>query len=287
MTDEILLKRMLDDKKTTRREFLVGATALGLSAAAASTMWSKTANAAPTKGGHLRSALVGGSTTDNLDQQSWTDTFMIAVGRATRDSLVEVGQDNTAQPGLAESWEASADASTWRFKLRSGVEFSNGKSLTTEDVIASINVHRGDETTSGAKGVFEAIEDVTADGDVVAVKLKGPNADFPFLMTDYHMNIVPAPDGKPNLTDGIGTGLYKLTQFEPGVRAAPVEQIQLAGDPPVVGDPHETVIVSWSTAVAATDVGTPGATTGAALVVLDTCTQLLLPPALVARTRKS
>ena len=130
MTDEILLQRMLDDKKTTRREFLVGATALGLSAAAASTMWSKTADAAPIKGGHLRSALVGGSTTDNMDQQSWTDTFMISVARATRDSLVEVGQDNTAQPGLAESWEASADASTWRFKLRSGGGFSNGKSLT-------------------------------------------------------------------------------------------------------------------------------------------------------------
>ena len=144
---------------------------------------------------------------------------MISIARASRDSLVEVGQDNTAQPGLAESWEASADASTWRFKLRSGVEYSNGKSLTTEDVIASINVHRGESTTSGAKGVFEAIEDVSADGNIIAIKLKGPNADFPFLMTDYHMNIVPSPDGVPNLTDGIGTGLYKVTSFEPGVRA--------------------------------------------------------------------
>ena len=218
MSNNEQLKLMLADRRTTRREFLVGATALGMSALAASSMWSKAQAATPTKGGHLRSALVGGSTTDNMDQQSWTDTFMISIARATRDSLVEVGQDNTAQPGLAESWEASADAATWRFKLRAGVEFSNGKSLTTEDVITSINVHRGEDSSSGAKGVFEAIEDITADGDVIVVKLKGPNADFPFLMTDYHMNIVPSPDGKPNLTDGIGTGLYKVTHFEPGVR---------------------------------------------------------------------
>ena len=220
MNNEDLIKRVLADKRASRRDFLVGATALGLSATAASSMWSEAKAATPTKGGHLVTALVGGSTTDNMDQQTWTDTFMIAIGRATRDSLVEVGQDNSAQPGLAESWEASDDASEWRFKLRPGVEFSNGKSLTTEDVIASINVHRGEETRSGAKGVFEAIDDVVADGNVVVVKLKGPNADFPFLMTDYHMNIVPAPDGKPNLTDGIGTGIYKVTEFEPGVRVA-------------------------------------------------------------------
>ena len=214
-----LLDKMLRDPKATRREVMVGATALGLSATVASSLWSKAQAATPKKGGHLRSALVGGSTTDTHDQQDWVDTFMIVVGRATRDSLVEVGQDGSASPALAESWESSADATSWRFKLRPGVEFSNGKSLTAEDVIASINVHRGENSKSGAKGVFEAIEDVTADGDVVEVNLQGPNADFPFLMTEYHMNIVPAPGGVPNLTDGIGTGIYKLTDFEPGVRA--------------------------------------------------------------------
>ena len=182
---DILLSRMLNDRRATRREFKVGAVALALSSSAAATLWSKTAKASPKKGGHLISALVGGSTTDNMDQQTWTDTFMISVARATRDSLVEVGQDNSAQPGLAESWEASDDAAEWRFKLRSGVEFSNGKSLTTEDVVASINVHRGEETKSGAKGVFEAIGDVTADGNVIVIKLNGPNADFPFLLTDF------------------------------------------------------------------------------------------------------
>ena len=57
-------------------------------------------------------------------QSTFNATTMICVSRAFRDSLVEVGQDNSAAPGLAESWESSADAKTWRFKLRNGVEFS-------------------------------------------------------------------------------------------------------------------------------------------------------------------
>ncbi len=213
------LQAMLADKKTSRRDFMVGATALGLTASAASGLWSKAQAATPKKGGHMKVGMIGGNTSDSLDGTTYIDTVMISFGRSCRDSLTEVGQDNTAQPGLAESWEASSDAITWRFKLRAGVEFSNGKSLTTEDVIASVNAHRGEDSKSGAKGVFAGIEDISADGkDVVEFKLSGGNADFPFLMTDYHMNIVPAVDGKPDLNSWHGTGLYILKDNEPGIR---------------------------------------------------------------------
>ena len=219
MKRDDILNRMLGDTRTTRRDFLVGATALGLTVTAASSMWSTAQAATPKRGGHLRAGMIGGNTSDSVDPTTFIDTVMIAFGRACRDSLVEVGQDNSAQPGLAESWEASDDAITWRFKLRSGVEFSNGKSLTMEDVIASINAHRGEDSKSGAKGVFAGITDVTADGkDTIVVTLSGGNADFPFLMTDYHMNVVPSKDGKPELTSTHGTGLYVLKDFEYGIR---------------------------------------------------------------------
>lgn len=207
------------DRLTTRRTFMSGAAALGLSVASASYPWNRAEAATPKRGGHLKAGMIGGNTSDSLDGATYIDSVMIAFGRACRDSLVEVGQDNSARPGLAESWEASDDAAEWRFKLRPGVEFSNGKSLTTEDVIASVNTHRGDSSKSGAKGVFAGIEDVTADGkSVVVFTLKGGNADFPFLLTDYHMNIVPAVDGKPDVDSWHGTGLYSLKEFEPGIR---------------------------------------------------------------------
>ncbi|MEM7170017.1 MAG: ABC transporter substrate-binding protein [Pseudomonadota bacterium] len=220
MESKRVLNRILADKGASRREFMVGATALGLSITAASAMWREAKAQEPKRGGHMRAGLNDANTIDSLDPATFNATYMISVSRAFRDSLVEVGQDNTAQPTLAESWESTPDALIWRFKLRPGVEFSNGKSLTTDDVIDSINVHRGPDTKSGAAGVFAGIEDVTADGkDVVVVTLKEANADFPFLMTDYHMNIMPSKDGKAEVLSDVGTGTYLLKEFEPGVRA--------------------------------------------------------------------
>lgn len=214
------LKKMLGDKRTTRREFLMGAMALGLSAAAASTIWSTAAKAAPKSGGHLRAGVSGANTGDSLDPSSWNDTFMITIGFSVRDNLTTVASNNSLEGGLAESWEPSADATTWAFNLRKGVEFSNGKSLEAEDVIASINLHRGKETKSGATGVLAGVDEIMADGkDKVVFKLKSGDADFPFILSDYHLNILPSKDGKADWRSGVGTGAYILENFEPGVRA--------------------------------------------------------------------
>ena len=63
-----------------------------------------------------------------------------------------MGNDGQLIPELAESYEASADAATWTFKLRKGVEFHNGKTMDADDVIASINHHRGEDSKSAAAG---------------------------------------------------------------------------------------------------------------------------------------
>ena len=66
------------------------------------------------------------------------------------------GRRRQPVPELAESWEASADASVWRFKIRKGVTFHSGKPLTVEDVVASINFHRGEDSTSAAGPIVAA-----------------------------------------------------------------------------------------------------------------------------------
>ncbi|SLN53408.1 Periplasmic dipeptide transport protein precursor [Roseovarius albus] len=221
MENKEFLNRILSDKRATRREFLVNATAMGLALSTASGMWNHAQAATPKRGGHLRAGLSDASTDDTLDSRKYNGTTMISISRACRDSLVELGQDNTAKPALAESWESSPDAKVWRFNLRKGVEFSNGKSLTPEDVINSINLHRGEDSTSAAAGVFAGISDVQADGNnVVEVTLSEGNAQFPYLMTDYHMNIVPTKDGVADVLSVHGTGTYLLKDFKPGVRAS-------------------------------------------------------------------
>jgi len=168
----------------------------------------------------MRAGVSGANAADSLDPTTFSDTFMLTVGFSTRDNLTAVASDNLLEGAVAESWEPSDDAATWVFNLRKGVEFSNGKSLDPEDVIASINLHRGEESKSYAKGVVAGIDEIVADGKgKVVFKLKSGDADFPYILTDYHLNIVPSKDGKVDWQSGAGTGAYTLEEFEPGVRA--------------------------------------------------------------------
>lgn len=204
----------------SRRTFMQGATSLGLTIAAASSLAVRAEAATPKTGGHMRIGIGHGSTTDTLDPSTFENQWTTNIGYTVANNLTEVGPDGNLRPELAESYEASSDAATWRFKLRKGVTFHNGKSLSTEDVIDSINHHRGEDSKSAAKGLLTAITDITADGDTVVFTLSSGNADFPFIMSDYHLGIRPSNgDGTIDWASGIGTSGYVLQNFEPGVRA--------------------------------------------------------------------
>src|SRR5690242_3589931 len=49
-------------------------------------------------------------------------------------------------PGIAESWKISDDGLTYTFALRKGVKFSNGREMTADDVVYSLN-RLGNPTT--------------------------------------------------------------------------------------------------------------------------------------------
>lgn len=172
--------------------------------------------AEPQRGGTLRIGLSGGSTTETLDPATYLDSHMWVVGFALGNNLVEIGPDRSLIPELAESWEGSGDARRWVFKIRQGVQFHNGKTLTPADVVYSLNRHIGPETMSAAKGFLEGISSIRADGDTVIVEHETGDADIPMIMGDFHLQIV--PEGHDDWTTFIGTGPYVLEAFEPGVR---------------------------------------------------------------------
>ncbi|HUF87973.1 MAG TPA: ABC transporter substrate-binding protein [Thermohalobaculum sp.] len=214
------LKHKLVAGRVSRRTFMEGAMALGASVAAAEMMMGRALAAMPQRGGTYRQALTGGATSDSLDPAKILDSYMINVSSGQlRNNLTEIGPDNQLRAELAESWEASADAATWTFELRQGVEFHNGKTMDANDVVASFQHHMGEETESAAKGIVRQITEVRADGgDTVVFVLEGGNADFPFLVSDYHLGICPAKDdGAMDWESGVGTGGYSLVSFEPGV----------------------------------------------------------------------
>ncbi|WP_204112552.1 ABC transporter substrate-binding protein [Shimia biformata] len=176
--------------------------------------------AAPKRGGKLRAGLSGANTSDSWDGRTHSDLFMIASAQGTVfDSLTMVAADGSLQGELAESWEASADAKTWTFNLRQGVTFHNGKAFGADDVIESLNLHTAEGAKSAAKPIVSAITEMKKVTDhQVMFTLENGNADFPYLMSDYHILMYPAGQIEEAIAKGIGTGLYAVTSFEPGVR---------------------------------------------------------------------
>ena len=140
------LKGLFSSGKIGRRDFIQGAVALGATITAATSMSSSILAATPKKGGTLRLAMSSGTTTDILDMSVSTGaTSELVHGYAIYNNLVELGADGSVIPELAESVE-SDDAKTWRFKVRKGVEWHNGKSLDVNDLACSINYHRGEDS---------------------------------------------------------------------------------------------------------------------------------------------
>jgi peptide/nickel transport system substrate-binding protein len=207
-------------KKTiTRRRFLQATAGAGLAAGAGS--WTGISLAStPRRGGILRAGIGHGSTTDSLDPGSFTNGFMFLLGFMFQNNLTEIAADGELVPELAESWEASSDATEWTFKIRQGVEFHNGKTMTVDDVVASLNYHRGQDTKSAYKVLFSDVTEIkAASNDLMVVKLSSGNADFPYLLASQGLGVRPSQGGKIDPNSAIGTGGYVLEKFEPGVRA--------------------------------------------------------------------
>ena len=200
--------------RTTRRRFLQTGAA-GAASLALPIRFARSAN----KGGVMRMGKAHGQTVDSLDPGTHENGFTIAMTHGYNIYMTEVAADGALVGQLAESWEASADVATWTFKLRNGVAYHNGREVTAEDVVASINHHRGEASTSAAKPIVAPITDIKADGKhTVVFTLDAGNADFPFILSDYHLPIMPSEGGKPDWQSGIGAGAYKIKTFDPGVR---------------------------------------------------------------------
>ena len=202
-----------------RRQFMTSAIAAGIAVPTALGMAQQVFAATPKSGGHFRHGIPHGSTTDTLDPATHENGMSQNCLYCWSNHLTEVGNDGQLRPELAESYEASADAATWTFKLRKGVEFHNGKTMDADDVIASFNHHRGEDTKSAAKGLLTSVKDIRkADKNTVVFELDSGSADWPFIVSDYHLPIYPNKDGKMDWQSQAGTGGYIIENYEPGVR---------------------------------------------------------------------
>lgn len=158
------------------------------------------------------------------------------------DSLIRYDDQLRAIPGLAESWTVNLpgsetatqetpegetpegetqDGCTWTFTIRGDVQFHNGKTLTAQDVVHTLDViaaYRKDaQRTSMYEGIFDYIQSYSAtDARTLVIRTKKQDGR---LLHQLTFPIIPEGYGALDAeTQEIipGTGAYRVTAYEAG-----------------------------------------------------------------------
>lgn len=217
--------RVLDAVRrgATRREMMAMLGAGGMAAATAGGILGAASQAVaqePRRGGRIRVSGTSTSTSDTLDPAKQSLSTDYARCNMFYNGLTTFDGSLTPQPALAESWEQDR-ATVWTFKLRRGVTFHDGKPLTSEDVVFSLNRHKDPATASRARSLAMQMKEIVANGpNEVKITLEAPNADLPVVLATFHFHIIKA--GTTDFTTAIGTGPFLCREFQPGVRSISV-----------------------------------------------------------------
>jgi peptide/nickel transport system substrate-binding protein len=206
--------------KLGRRDFIRFAVAAGMSVPLASGLWtSEVAAATPKRGGTFRVGVHDMNTSDALDPGKYQAVGEIQLAHTYRSYLTEITSENGLGPDMADSWSATPHAKTWTFELNPNATFHDGRKFTSKDAIASLNHHRGENSTSAAKALLTTVVDIRAKGEhAIEIELNQGFADLPWVMTDYHLVMLPAnDDGSLDWNKTIGAGPYAIENYKPGV----------------------------------------------------------------------
>lgn len=175
----------------------------------------------PSVGGTLRVAINGEP--PSLDWSSSSTTLAALVGSHIFEQLFAIDEKYTIKPMLAEDYEVSRDGLRYTIRLRKGVKFHNGKTMTAEDVVASIE--RWGRVSGTGKIAFEYIKSVRAlDDHTIQIDLKKQYSPLLANMAATGSTLIIVPSevnkqagDKPLHEDQlIGTGPFKFAAWEPG-----------------------------------------------------------------------
>ena len=218
----------VSNSRISRRSLLKGAAAIGgvaalgpLAAACGSDSTSSSASPSaaagtPNKGGDLMVGIVGGSAKDTADPHKGSYEPDIAIQYIMYEGLTNWTFDMQLEDLLAESIEPNADGSVWQVKLRDGVLWHDGKPVTADDVVFSMEriVDPKDPKVAAAAltgvgpGSVKKIDDLT-----VEFNLTTANVLLDENLAERSAKIVPVGFDPMN---PIGSGPFKMVDMKPG-----------------------------------------------------------------------
>ncbi len=183
--------------------------------------------------GHVYYRLKTDPTT--LDPALVVDVTGGSIAAKLFNGLVRLGDDLSVVPDIARKWTISEDGRTYRFSLRSGVKFSNGREVKAADFKYSFERVLSPDTKSprtwlfdyvlGAgefmRGEAEEVEGIRVlDDYTIEIVLKEPFSPFIGLLTMPNAYVVPEEEvrrlGPDFSSRPVGTGPYILKSWLPG-----------------------------------------------------------------------
>ena len=170
-----------------------------------------------TKGGDKDSIVI--ATSGETPSLSPTEHNAVAgdyMNQLTYSMLFRIDMDLKPQPHLVESYE-NVDESTWHFKIKEGVKFHNGDTMTADDVVASLQWAQGFAEVNLYNKNFVSISKV--DDSTVEIKTDGPDAMVLSNLCHHGNAIVPKKlidEGHDFNEDPVGSGPYKLVEWKRG-----------------------------------------------------------------------
>jgi peptide/nickel transport system substrate-binding protein len=214
-----------------RRSLLRRTAALGIALPAGSALLGATASPAgarqestPAAGAMCTGAITWALDSDpaNLIPYGGVSTSNMWGKELMYDSLLAWDSDLAIQPALAESYEVNDDATEYVFTLRQGVLFHNGQEMTAADVVYSFETALNPPAPGIVVAFLANIASVEATDDyTVTITMSKPDPTIPGVIAwTRYTPIVPAGIGDEInwLSEGIGTGPYRLVEYVPNDR---------------------------------------------------------------------
>lgn len=214
-----------EDRGITRRTALaagggvLSAAALAACGGSSSPSTSSSSGTAPTTGkygGTLRSAVLG-STDDVIDAHIGTANTDTSAQYAFQmyDGLTQFDHNYVARLSMAEEFEMAPDAMSWTVRVKKGLEFHNGKTVTADDVIFSMRRIIDPKNGASDRVQLAAIDPngfKKLDKYTVKMNLLRPDVSIYLGCAKYASGIVPVGYDPKN---PVGSGPFKYVSFNP------------------------------------------------------------------------
>jgi peptide/nickel transport system substrate-binding protein len=169
----------------------------------------------PASGGAYTEGVIGAFT--NANPVYATSTADRTVSKLLFSGLLKYDEHNKLVGDLAESWQADSRGAVYTVKLHPHLKWSDGKPLTTADVLFTYSVIQNADAGSPLASSWQGVKVEANDARTVVFTLSNPLASFPYSLTNgiiprHVLESVPMGDMRStafNTNQPVGSGPFR------------------------------------------------------------------------------